>query len=227
MPIAVVISSLWLGILTSISPCPLATNIAAISFVSRKANKTNFILITGLLYALGRMLAYAMLGVLVTTSILSLHEISFFLQKYMYMVLGPLLIIVGMFLLELLNFSLPSFPNSQKLQKKLEHSGTLGIIGLGFIFALAFCPVSAALYFGSLIPLAVKYSSPVTLPVIYGFGSAIPVLVFAIALISGSRAAARLFNQVTAIEKWLRISTGVLIISIGIYFCLTYIFHLL
>ena len=225
------VSAFWLGILTSISPCPLATNIAAISFVSRKSGRPASVVMSGLFYATGRMLAYVLLGLLIIGGILSVPSVSFFLQKYMHLVLGPLLIVVGMVLLDLLTIPVPSvspqFLQNGHFTKRLSDGGPFGSSALGFVFALAFCPISAALYFGSLMPLAMKHSSPVGLAALYGFGSAVPVLIFAVTLASSSKAAAKLFNQVTAVEKWIRIITGGLILLIGVYFCLTYIFKIL
>lgn len=220
-------SSLWLGILTSISPCPLATNIAAISFVSRKSHRMSLVLSAGMFYALGRILAYSALSLLIVGSILSIPSVSFFFQKYMHLILGPLLLLVGMFLLEMISLPLPSFFKMGSMESKFKEKGVVGATALGFIFALAFCPVSAALYFGSLIPLAVKNQSPILLSLAYGLGTALPVLIFSSALAGGSKAAAKLFNKVTLVEKWLRIGTGILILLIGIYFCLTYIFNLI
>lgn len=223
----VLASSLWLGVLTSISPCPLATNVAAISFLSRRFRKTPYVLLTGVLYAVGRMLAYVILGVLIVSSILSMPALSFFLQKYMHIVLGPLLIVVGMFLVELISIRFPGLGFSQRAQEKFQQPGFLGSIPLGFLFALAFCPVSAGLFFGALIPLAVKTHSTVMLPSAYGAGTALPVLLFAVAFVWGTKSVAGIFNKVTAFEKWLRLTTGTLIILIGIYFCLAYIFEVL
>ncbi len=220
------LSAFWLGVLTSISPCPLATNIAAISYISRKSHKIPLVLTTGLFYALGKMLAYAILSALIVGSLLSIPSVSFFLQKYLHLALGPILIVVAMFLLELVSITLPSMVKTNKLEEKLKDKGFLGALGLGFLFALAFCPVSAALYFGSLIPLATGQSSPILLSLIFGIGSALPVLIFSMALALGTKVASTLFNKVTVLEKWIRLGTGIIILFIGIYFCLTYIFNL-
>lgn len=220
-------SAFWLGVLTSISPCPLATNIAAISYVSRKSHRLMFVFTTGACYALGRILAYSILSVLIVESLLSVPSISFFFQKYMHLLLGPLLVIVGMFLLELISLPIPSVFKTSSLEHRFKEGGRWGAIGLGFLFALAFCPVSAALYFGSLIPLAVGHSSPITFSLTFGIGTALPVLGFSITLVFGSKVVAKLFTRVTVIEKWIRVVAGAIIVLIGIYFSLTYIFKLI
>ena len=175
-------SALWLGILTSISPCPLATNIAAISYIGRKVGNSRQVFLTGLLYTLGRTVAYLALAFVLVASVLSVPQISMFLQKYMHLALGPILIIVGMFLLGLIELNLGGGGMSEGLQKRVDALGIWGALLLGIVFALTFCPTSAALFFGSLVPLSLKLNSSVTLPVVYGIGTALPVLIFAVIL---------------------------------------------
>jgi cytochrome c biogenesis protein CcdA len=221
-----VASAFWLGILTSISPCPLATNIAAISFIGRRVGNPRLVFLTGLLYTLGRALTYSVLGALLVSSILSAPYISHLLQKYMNKILGPILILVGMFLLELIQWNITGFGINEKIQKRIEAYGIWGATLLGIIFALSFCPVSAALFFGSLIPLAVKLGSSVVLSTIFGIGTGLPVFVFAILIALGARSLGKAFNMVTRIEWWARRVTGVIFICVGVYFSLAYIFCL-
>jgi cytochrome c biogenesis protein CcdA len=222
------LSALWLGILTSISPCPLATNIAAVSFIGRRIGRTRVVLITGLLYTLGRILTYVLLGILIVTSVLSVpHEVSHLLQKYMNKILGPILIFVGMILLELINISLWGPGLSEKSQKRAESWGIFGAGLLGIVFALSFCPTSAALFFLSLIPLSVKFKSGFTLPALYGLGTGLPVLFFAVLIAFGAQSVGKAFNKLTQLEWWIRRITGVIFIVIGIYFCLVHIFGIL
>ena len=159
-------SALWLGILTSISPCPLASNIAAVSFLSKRITHPTFVFISGFAYTLGRMVSYAALGWIIINSLLSVPQVAQFLQKYMGKALGPLLIVTGLILLEIITLRLPGIALSEKHHNKLVESGAPGAFLLGFIFALAFCPVSAALFFGSLIPLALNSKTGTLLPFI-------------------------------------------------------------
>lgn len=220
-----IVSAVWLGILTSISPCPLATNIAAISFIGRRVENPRHVLLSGLLYTFGRALTYLLLGVFLVTSLLSAPYISHALQKYMNKALGPVLILVGMFLLDLLrfNFSLPGM--SDAMRNRVEKMGFGGPALLGILFALSFCPVSAALFFGSLIPLALKSGSGIVLPSLYGVGTALPVVLFAILIALGFRAVGGVFNRITRFELWARRVTGVVFIAVGIYLSLVYIFR--
>jgi len=221
------LSALWLGILTSISPCPLATNIAAVSFIGRRVGRTRVVFLTGLLYMLGRMLTYVVLGILLVTSVLSIPQVSHILQKYMNKVLGPILIFVGMILLELIRVNISGSGLSEKMQKRVEAGGIWGAGLLGIVFALSFCPISAALFFGSLIPLSVKCGSGFTLPALYGLGTGLPVFLFAVLIAFGAQSVAKAFNKLTQIELWVRRATGGVFILIGIYYCLVYIFDVL
>lgn len=220
-------SALWLGVLTSISPCPLATNIAAISFISRNLEKTRQVFWAGLLYTAGRTLTYLVLGIVLVTSMLSIPLLSMWLQDYMYKLLGPILIVAGMFLLELLQVNIPGGKLGQWAQGRVESWGQGGAFLLGIIFALSFCPVSAALFFGSLIPLALNAGSGVLLPSVYGVGTALPVFAFALLIVAGARSVGRAFGVVSRIEPRMRQFTGLLFIGIGIYYSLRYSFEII
>ncbi len=217
-------SAIWLGILTSISPCPLATNIAAISFIGRRVDSPRKVLAAGLLYTLGRMLTYLVLGILIVASVLSIPELAMFLQQNMNKFLGPILIVVGMFLLDLISFSLPGRGLGSSMQGKVERFGIWGAALLGLLFALSFCPVSAALFFGSLIPLALDHQSSIVMPTVYGVGTALPVIVFAFVIAVSTRMVGVMFDKLKAIEKWARRITGVVFIAVGVYYTIIYIF---
>ncbi|MBN2453770.1 MAG: sulfite exporter TauE/SafE family protein [Candidatus Omnitrophica bacterium] len=221
------ITALWLGILTSISPCPLATNIAAVSFLSKTIVHPRAVLLSGLVYTFGRMLAYTILGVLIIKSLLSVPAVANFLQRYMNQALGPILIVVGIFLLDIFKLSMPSLSLSQHHQSKLAHSGLPGACALGFIFALAFCPVSAALFFGSLMPLAMNAPLGMGLPLIYGVGTALPVILFAIGIAAGATTISLWFHKLTAFERYTRKATGIVFIIVGIYYILSHLLHLI
>ncbi|MDD5655330.1 MAG: aromatic aminobenezylarsenical efflux permease ArsG family transporter [Candidatus Omnitrophica bacterium] len=217
------VSALWLGILTSISPCPLATNVAAISFLSKKITHPALVFISGLAYTLGRMVSYSVLGLIIISSVLSVPQVAQFLQKYMGRALGPLLIFTGLILLEIITIRLPGVPLSQEHHNKLAGSGAPGAFLLGLIFALAFCPVSAALFFGSLIPLALNNKAGTLLPFVYGIGTGLPVLVFAVAIALGVASLSRWFNRLTRLEYFMKKLTGAVFIIAGIYYMAVYI----
>jgi len=215
-------SALWLGILSAISPCPLASNIAAVSFLSKKIAHPAAVFVSGLAYTLGRMVSYAVLGWIIIHSLLSVPQTALFLQKYMGKALGPVLILTGLLLLEILNIHLPGFPLFHKHHSKFAESGAPGAFLLGFIFALAFCPISAALFFGSLIPLAINHPQGTFLLLIYGIGSGLPVLAFAIAIALGVTSLSHGFHKLTKIELYTRKITGMIFIGAGIYYVWAY-----
>ncbi|MBN1496536.1 MAG: sulfite exporter TauE/SafE family protein [Spirochaetes bacterium] len=219
-----IFAAVWLGILTSISPCPLATNIAAVSFIGKSAAETKTVAVAGTLYLFGRMTAYAALAALIVSSLLSIPTASDFLQRYMNKLLGPVLIIAGMFLLKLVRLPAGSGTDPSGLQRLAGKNLPAASFIMGVVFALAFCPVSAALFFGSLVPLAVRHNSSLLMPSLYGAGTALPVLAFALVAAFGARHLSRAFNAVTAFELWGRRITGILFIGIGVYFCLQHIF---
>ena len=184
------------------------------------------VFISGLAYTLGRMVAYAILGWIIISSLLSVPQVAQFLQKYMVKALGPVLMITGLFLLEVVTIKLPGVALSQKHHNKLVESGSPGAFLLGFIFALAFCPVSAALFFGSLIPLALNSKAGTFLPFIYGVGTGLPVLAFAVAIALGVTSMSHWFNKITKLEFYTRRITGVIFILVGLYYSGIYIARL-
>ncbi len=229
-------SAFWLGLLTSISPCPLATNIAAISFIGRSVGNPGKVLLSGLLYTLGRTVVYMGLGLLL---VYTLHaasaggdatgaasDISRFLQEYMGVILGPLLILIGMMLLGMLEWAGSLSFGGQGLQDRAAKGGAFWAFPVGILFALSFCPVSASLFFGGLIGLSSQHSSPVLLPALFGIGSAVPVVIFAFIIAFAGRYVGKAFNAMTKFERVFRVVTGVVFIAAGMYYTLTHIYGL-
>ena len=221
-----VASALWFGVLTSISPCPLATNIAAISFISRKVGSMRSVLLSGLLYALGRTAAYVALAAVITAGLLASGEIALFLQRYLNQVLGPALILVGMLLLGLLRSTASVTLVGAGMQERASKGGIGWAALLGILFALSFCPVSAGLFFGVLIPLSAAHGSIFVLPLVYGVGTAAPVIVFAVLIAFASQRLGSAFNRLTQIERWVRFITGLVFVLAGIYYSLLYVYEL-
>ncbi|MGK5088827.1 aromatic aminobenezylarsenical efflux permease ArsG family transporter [Bdellovibrionota bacterium FG-2] len=220
-------TALWLGILTSLSPCPLTTNLVAVSYLSKQISQSRAVLVLGILYALRRTLTYVVLGFVLVGGMLSMPQVSYVLQKYMNQLLGPVLVLTGFFLLELLEFPNLEVLTSERFKKKLANSGSLGALFLGSLFALSFCPVSAALFFGSLIPLALTSKSSVLLPSLYGVGTAAPVVVFAVLLGKGTQVVGDVLKKLSRIEYWVRRLTGGIFVCVGVYYTLVFIFHVL
>jgi cytochrome c biogenesis protein CcdA len=221
-------SAIWLGVLTSISPCPLATNIAAISYIGKRVDRPSLVLLAGLLYTLGRTLSYFLVALLIVKSLVSMSAVSMFLQQNATKALGPVLIIVGVLLLDVIPWPWTGgLGVAHRLQGRVEKLGLWGAGLLGMVFALAFCPVSAALFFGSLIPIALKHESWILMPTIYGVGTALPVVAFSLILAFAANRLSKAFNALTVIERWMRRLTAAVFIAIGAYYCLVYLFGVL
>lgn len=225
--LAASLSALWFGILTSVSPCPLATNIAAMSFISKHIDSNKKVVAAGALYTLGRMLAYLLLSLMIVYGLLSIPSLSFFLQENMNRLLGPVLIVSGFFILGIVPLSLPGFLSHDKLTAIAEKGNLLSAGFLGFIFALSFCPVSAALFFGSLIPITLQYKSTVLLPFLYGIGTGLPVFVIALIICFSAQSIGKVFNTMSAITKWAGKITGLIFIAAGSYYSYIYLFVLI
>ncbi len=209
-------AALWLGVLTSISPCPLATNIAAISYIGRRVDSTRSVLLAGALYAAGRVAAYVGLSLVLISTALSIPQVSIFLQKYMHLLLGPMLVLVGMFLAGLIGFNLTGVGVPAKLKQRIDGLGIWGAFVLGALFALAFCPTSAALFFGNIMA-SLSRGSSIAMPLLYGVGTALPVIVFAVLIALGSQALGKAFGAVSRFERWARIVTGAAILLVGLW----------
>ncbi len=216
-------SALWLGILTSVSPCPLASNVAAVSYLGRHVDRPFRVLLSGALYSLGRVITYVALGVLITASLLNIPQVSFFLQSRMNQALGPVLILAGMILVGWIRPGFSGFVSSEGTVSRLKALGDLGAFLLGLLFALSFCPVSAGLFFGSLIPLALQQSAPISLPLAYGVGTGLPVLAFALAVAFGLKGLSRFFQQASRLGSGLRKVTGWVFLAVGFYYLFSYV----
>lgn len=220
-------SALFLGILTSISPCPLATNIAAISFIGHRIGRKDHVIISGILYTTGRIFAYVVLASLIVSGLLGSGEISRFMQKYMNEALGPVMILIGMILLGWIGTGLSIYYSGvEKLQVYAKKGGLWWALPIGAIFALSFCPVSAGLYFGGLIPLSVNHTSYVTLPLIYAVGTALPVILFALIIALGMNKLSKIYDRVSTFGTKARYATGAIFILVGIYYSLINIYGL-
>jgi len=218
------LSALFLGLVAAISPCPMATNIAAIAYVSRRVTDRRYAVMTATLYTLGRMITYSVLGILIIMAGLEIPGLASFLQDFGEEILGPLLIIVGLIMLNIdrLSFSLGGGKLSS-IGGKVADLGMIGGLLLGILFALAFCPYSAVLFFGLLIPLALKTTGGVTLPAVFAIGTGLPVLVFGMLLSIGVSRVSTWLNTLTRAEKIIHVVVSIIFIGIGIYYVVLWI----
>ena len=219
-----VLSAFLLGLLTAIAPCPLATNIAAIAYISRNVTDRKYAVITGTLYTLGRMFSYSLLGVLIIVVGLEIPGVSLFLQDVGERVLGPILIVVGLIMLNIDRLSFGKGGGKlTSLGEKVADWGTVGGFLLGVLFALAFCPYSAVLYFGVLMPVALKSTGGVVLPAVFAIGTGVPVLIFGTLLSLGVAGVSAWFNAITRAERIIRVVVSIVFIGVGIYYVVLWI----
>lgn len=216
------LTAFLLGLLTAISPCPLATNIAAIGFIGKDIENRRRIFRNGLLYTLGRIVAYTVLGVvliLILKTGSSLFGVQKFVGKYGELILGPALLFIGMFMLFGKRFNLPSF-GFKGDGEGLARKGGWGALGLGILFAMAFCPTSGVFYFGMLIPMSATVAAGYLLPVLFAVATALPVLAVAWILAFSVQHIGGFYGKMQAVQKWLNRTVGILFLAIGVYYCI-------
>ena len=213
------VSAFMLGVMASLGPCTLATNLAAMAYISRRISERRFAVTGGALYTLGRMITYTALGILIIYAGISIPVISNFLQDISEVVVGPLLIIVGLIMLFIDRISFGEHGSGMaNAVGKLADAGMVGALPLGIVLALAFCPYSAVLFFMVLIPLTLKTHGGAGLPALFALGTGLPVLLFGTLLSLGVAGAAKWINAISRAEVYIRIAMAVLFIIIGIYY---------
>jgi cytochrome c-type biogenesis protein len=211
------VSAFVLGLMTAISPCPLATNITAIGFISKDIENRNRVFVNGLLYTLGRAITYTALALVIY---LGADQFKFggFFQRYGEKFLGPLLILIGLFMLDVLKIK---FPGMNRLTSKMQSKKQwryIDAILLGLVFALAFCPYSGVLYFGMLVPMTVASASGLYLPVVFAIATGIPVILFAWIIAYAISGIGGMYQKIKTFELWFRRIVAVLFIAVGVYY---------
>lgn len=216
-------SAFLLGLMTAISPCPLATNITAIGFIGKNIENRNKVFINGLIYTLGRAISYTALGIIIYFGA-SQFDISTIFQGWGEKILGPVLVIIGLFMLGVIKIpgnTLSNFIN--KIGQK-QGNGIWGSLFLGILFALAFCPYSGILYFGMLMPLTLNSANGLFLPVVFAIATGLPVIIFAWLIAYMLNGVGNVYNKIKIFESWFRRVVAVLFMGVGVYYI--YIFYL-
>lgn len=217
-----ILTALVLGLMTAISPCPLATNITATAYISKNISSKKIVFLSGLLYSLGRAFSYTAIGLILFFGASKFH-ISRFLNQNGEKFLGPLLIIIGLIMLNIIRINFLSNSNyTEKLSEKFKDKGLLGSFLIGLIFALAFCPYSAALYFGMLIPITVTSVDGLYLPIVFAFGTGLPVLLFTYLLAFSVSSIGTYYTKIAVVEKVMRPVAGVIFVLTGVYYILIF-----
>lgn len=216
------LTAFLLGLLTAISPCPLATNIAAIGFIGKNIESRRSVFLKGVLYAVGRMIAYTVLGVVLIAILkegASVFGVQKAVSKWGEILIGPMLLLIGLFMLFGDRLNLPKFGYSGK-GERLAAKGGAGALLLGILFALAFCPTSGILYFGMLIPMSVTATAGWLLPVLYAIATALPVLVVAWLLAFSIERVSEFYGKMQTAQKWLNVVVAVIFSLTGVYYCI-------
>jgi len=212
------LAAFFIGLMTAISPCPLATNITAIAYISKNFKNNKHTLLIGLTYTLGRMLTYIVIASLIVWFGLNVAGISFFLQSYGEKILGPMLIIIGIIMLGIIKLNFGNNDYFANIKEKLSKKGLMGSFLLGVLFALAFCPFSAVLFFGMLIPLAIQTGDALLLPSVFAIATGLPVIIFSIIIALGVSKLSKIMKNIAIFEKWVRYIAGSVFIIVGIYY---------
>ncbi|WP_020569795.1 aromatic aminobenezylarsenical efflux permease ArsG family transporter [Neolewinella persica] len=212
------LSAFVLGLMTAISPCPLATNITATAFISKNISSKRKVLLSGIVYSLGRAFTYTVIGLVLYLGASKFHIQRFFSQNGEKF-LGPLLIVIGLVMLNVirLNF-LGKSSIEERFSAKFKNKGLLGSFLLGILFALAFCPYSGALYFGVLIPMTISSSSGLYLPFVFAIGTGLPVILFAYLLAFAAHRIGGVYQKIRIVEKYMRYIAGTAFILVGLYY---------
>lgn len=214
------VAAFFIGLMMTFSPCPLATNITAIAFISKKIGDSRHTLLVGTLYSMGRMAAYIGLTALIVYAGLSIQAISFFLQQYGEKLIGPFLILMGILMLGIVEIPIPGGGAwLQKLETYLAGKGYAGGFLLGVIFALALCPFSAVLFFGMLIPLALKTGDAIFVPAVFAVATALPVIIISLLLVGGMTRVSGMVTTMQKMEKWIKWTVAGIFIIAGLYYC--------
>ncbi len=212
------VAAFFIGLMMAVSPCPMATNITAIAYISRRMGGAKRTLATGLVYTLGRAAVYAGIASLAVWVGVSAQSIAFPLQRYGGLLIGPFLILVGVLMLASGRITRGiELPFLKKFNERIAEKGLLGAFVLGAIFALAFCPFSAVLFFGMLLPIVMAVGDGVLLPSVFALGTGLPVVVLSVFLSKGIRVAGSAASRLGSFEKWAKIALAAVFIAVGIY----------
>jgi len=216
-----ILAAFALGLLTAISPCPLATNITATAYIAKTINSKRKVLLSGLLYTSGRMFSYTSLSAIIYFGV-SKFQVAKLFQGNGEKLIGPIMIIIGLLMLDVIKLNFLSKGNlTEKLSEKFKDKGLLGSFFLGVIFALAFCPYSGALFFAMLIPMTL--SGGMALPIVFSIGTGLPVMLFSFVIAYSIEKLGMYFKAIQKAEKVMRIIAGITFLITGLYYINIYL----
>lgn len=219
-----ILTAFLLGLMMAISPCPLATNITAVAYIGKDIENKKIVFLNGIIYTLGRAISYTVLGVLLFFGASKFQVASFF-QGNGEKILGPLLLIVGILMLDIIKINFPGLGKvTDKFQNTDKKKGWISALLMGIVFALAFCPYSGVLYFGMLIPMTISSASGLFLPLVFAIATGLPVIIFAYLIAFTLSGVGTAYNKIKIFEKWFRKVVAIIFILVGFYYI--YIFFI-
>lgn len=214
-----VLTAFLLGLMTAISPCPLATNITATAYIAREINNKKYVFLSGIIYTLGRAISYTLIGVILFFGA-NTFKIAAFFNKYGGRLLGPLLLIFGIFMLDYIKLKIPGFKGNfvNNLLERIKINNLWSALLIGILFALAFCPYSGVLYFGMLIPITVASPDGLILPFVFAIATGLPVIIVAYLLAFSVSGISNFYNRMKIFEKWFRRVVAIVFIVVGLFY---------
>ncbi|OCW94685.1 cytochrome C biogenesis protein [Macellibacteroides sp. HH-ZS] len=215
------LTAFLLGLMTAISPCPLATNITATAYLSKDIGDKRRVMFNGVFYTLGRMFTYTVLGLIFYFGA-SQFQIAKLLQNVGGMWLGIALVIIGIFMLDIIKIKLPGMSKlTSKIENKEGKKTYWDAFLLGLLFALAFCPYSGVLYFGGLIPMTIASPSGLLLPPVFAIATGLPVIIIAWLLAYSVGNVGKFYSKMNSFQKWFKWIVAAIFIIVGIYYIIT------
>jgi len=215
------LTAFLLGLMTAISPCPLATNITALAYISKDVEKRRSVFLNGLFYTLGRTITYTVLGTIIFFGASKFH-ISRAVQANGEKWIGPLLIVIGIFMLGVIKLPGSSGSVLQRFADKVKLGSRWGALLLGMIFALAFCPYSGVLYFGMLMPMVLSQPEGLLLLPDFAIATGLPVILLAYLLAFSIGGIGKFYHKIKTFEVWFRRIVAILFLLTGFYFVWIY-----
>lgn len=213
---SILLNSLWLGLLTSITPCVFTASIAIISYINRKPGSSNHVFVSSFLYVIGRMVFYTILGAILSIFVDGIASVSTFLSNRLNIILGIILIFVGLTLLDLINVSFLHFSFVGKIREKADSSKYVGSFIFGILFAGMFCPVTASLFIANFL----QAPNNILSFMLYGFTTGLPAVILSLLLIFSRNRFNKLNEKLEKFEKYSSKITGAIFLVMGIFLIL-------
>ncbi len=214
------VSALLFGLLGSAAPCQLSTSVAALAFVSRRADDGRKLLGQTFAFVAGKVTVYALVGGVLVALGLQVNQITetaIPVVVFARRALGPLLVVVGLFMVGVLasRLSVGERVSTWFYNRAGRRKGLAPAYLMGLAFAFTFCPTLFWLFFGLTIPLAIASPGGIVFPGVFAIGTTLPVIVLAL-LAYQMVNVGQLVRRFKSASVWVQRVVGVIFILIGI-----------